>query len=37
VAAARDRVLDFDIERTIRRTEALYRELADSTRPSAGR
>ena len=37
VAAARDRVLDFDIERTIARTEALYRELADSTRPSAGR
>jgi glycosyltransferase involved in cell wall biosynthesis len=37
VAAARERVLDFDIERTIDRTESLYRELAGSTDPSAPR
>jgi glycosyltransferase involved in cell wall biosynthesis len=37
VAAARERVRAFDVERTIDRTEALYRELIDSTDPSGGR
>jgi glycosyltransferase involved in cell wall biosynthesis len=32
--AARARVRDFDIERTIERTEALYRELAGGMRSS---